>query len=338
MNAESSLRSLPADRLKVAAIIAVVLIHSAILLPFRPTRFDFSQLAIYVAANALRFCVPVFLFLWAFFLERSIRRSGERILLRRFRQLLLPFLFWTLVYFLLKADFSNMGPGELLIGYWTGYGWSGQYYFIILFQFLLLFPLLRRLVVRHGYSVKLIFILSVLFYLFVAYSGWAQHPLIYKLRDRMFFYWLPYVVLGIAHARANIFTLTIPRAICLWSVVLIPLEIIIFRPHTMGPYALASVFIASMALLHHALSPANRPLEGQSHPAMLQRLSGYTLGVFCINPLVILLGLRWLKPAPMQFPGCSLLCPLLAGIVVFLLSAGLVLLLKKLRLGFLVST
>lgn len=326
------------DLLKVFSILAVVFIHGSELIPFSPSALDFSRSQIDLAANALRFCVPVFIFLWAYFMEKSIIKRGTGIIIGRFYKLLIPFAFWSLVYCIIKADIKQMSLPTIFIKYWTGYGWSGQYYFVILFQFIVMFPLWRWISGKLTNLTPVIYILSLLFFIFIAYSGWSEIKVIGRISDRIFIYWWPYVILGIVHARKNIFTFYIPAPLKIASIILIPLEIYNMQPNTISPYALPSVFIASMLLISLMESKLSYPQLPCSLAKPIGTLANYTLGIYCLNPLVILIVNHYFSFSALQFPGASIFIPLLSTLLIFGICTLVIIFLKRVKLGFLVST
>lgn len=331
-------RLVSADILKVLSIIAVVCIHGSGLISFFPSAIDFSQEQIGLAENSLRFCVPVFIFFWAYFMEKSILKRGTGIIPSRFYRLLIPFAFWSLIYCVIKADIRHTNLVTLFLKHWTGYGWSGQYYFVILFQFIVLFPLWRRISIKLMRFTPAIYLISLLFFILIAYSGWSQIRLVVRINDRIFIYWWPYVILGIIHAHKNIFKFYIPPFLKWMSVILIPLEVYWFNPATVSPYALPSVFITSLLLISVMESKLTYQALQPWMASLIQRIANYTLGIYCLNPLIILILIPYFNRVCLQFPGSSVIIPLLSTSLVFSLCLVVITLLKKVKLGFLVST
>jgi len=334
-----SQRSASADILKTISIIAVVFIHGSHLFPFTPSNLDFDRAHLDFLKNAFRFCVPVFIFIWAYFMEKTTIKKGAGNSLARFYKLLIPFIFWSSVYFLLIANFKQLSVGAIISKHWTGYGWSGQYYFIILFQLLLLFSTIRWIALRFERFVPIIYILSILFYGFITYSHWFQIGIIGKLSYRPFFYWMPYVILGVLYAHKNIFRFSFPAVAVIISPLLILIEIYWLHPPLENIYMLPSVFITSLVLLSSMQSKLTYgnipPYLGKS----IQALANYTLGIFCINPLIIIIVSSLVRRTgfSIEFPGGSILLPLISTI--FICSACILLInfIKRIRLGILVA-
>jgi hypothetical protein len=175
------------DYLKTFSIIGVVCIHIGI--PF---------------ADLFRFCVPCFIGMWAFYLERGLTRRPKEeyktYILDRLKLLVIPYTFWTLLYIGLYPSNSWLTtPIHTIIGGWIGgYGWSGQYYFIILMQLTILFPTLRKWIQYKNFGIAIA--IGIVLNIFSEYAL-PNNKLITGLNARVFIYWIPYVVLGIALSR-----------------------------------------------------------------------------------------------------------------------------------------
>ena len=183
----TSKRLIGIDFLKSISIFGVVFIHS---------RND--NIISEITSELFRVAVPLFIVFFSYFLEKNLssvstKKEYNDILKQKFFLLFLPYAFFTILYFFILNDLSLIKPRELITGYWSGYGWSGQYFFIVLFQLILVFPLLQKIV-----NVKLIYIItiSLFLYLIMSYIFWNL-SFVSKLSDRIFIYWLPYAILGI---------------------------------------------------------------------------------------------------------------------------------------------
>lgn len=154
-------------------------------------------------SDALRFCVPVFVAVWAFHYERGLARRERAwpYASQRFVQLLIPYAFWTSLYVLLLHPLSDWRttPVHTIIGGWFGgYGWAGQYFFVILFQLTWLVPILRNLVT----PVSMWVVVTAGVILNAIANYWLfDFRIVSGINDRLFVYWLPYVFLGVAFAR-----------------------------------------------------------------------------------------------------------------------------------------
>jgi len=332
-------RNASADLLKVFAIFSVVYIHGSSLIPVTMSTFDFSSMTMSFIAHVFRFCVPVFIFLWAYFSEKSIIKSGKDTSIKRIYKLFLPFVFWSLVYFLYLGNFKELNVSSAITKHWVGYGWSGQYYFIILFQLILLFGIVRKLTLFLLNYATIIILVSVVFYAVISYSSWFEIGVVGKLSYRPFVYWLPYTVLGIIHAHKNIFKFKLPIAFALISPILILIEIYSFHPILTNEYMLPSVFISTILLV----SLLQSKLTYENFPAWISgsvlTIANSTLGIFCLNPLVILIVSPLLRQVnhSLKGPGFSLLMPIISTILILAFCILIIKVIKKLKLGLLVS-
>ena len=153
----TSKRLIGIDFLKSISIFGVVFIHS---------RND--NIISEITSELFRVAVPLFIVFFSYFLEKNLssvstKKEYNDILKQKFFLLFLPYAFFTILYFFILNDLSLIKPRELITGYWSGYGWSGQYFFIVLFQLILVFPLLQKIV-----NVKLIYIITISLFLNIA--------------------------------------------------------------------------------------------------------------------------------------------------------------------------
>lgn len=332
-------RDASADLLKAVAIFAVVFVHGSSLIPVTPDNYHIKGIDKNFITNIFRFCVPVFIFLWAYFSEKSVLKKGKGAVLPRLYQLLIPFFFWSIVYFIYTADFKHLGIGSMISKHWVGYGWSGQYYFIILFQLIPLFGITRMISLRLKEYVPAVLLVSILFYAFISYSGWFSIGAIGKIGYRPFIYWIPYVVLGVLYAHKDIFKFSMPLAVCLLSVVLIPAEIYYLNPDLKNIYMLPSVFIVTLLMIN---SMQLKVTYGSLNPVtgkIIQTLAKSTLGIFCLNPLVFLvaspvfvsLGIH------VQIPGLEMVMSIISTTLIICVCLLIISILKSVRLGILVA-
>ena len=263
-------RDLHADWLKAAAIVGVVCIHAG--LPFH---------------DVFRFGVPVFVGLWAFYLEKALaRRRPEthlRFMMQRMVELAVPYLAWTLLYIeKFYASRWSATPLHTIVGGWFGgYGWSGQYYFVILFQLTLLFPLLRRCVAQVPTLPVIVagVALNVLAGYWLLEQRWIG-----AVGDRLFIYWVPYVVMGIALARGQFRNTPGLVMVAVLLLLVAPFETDSSFEHS--AYLASSVTIASLLLLVAAVA-ADRAAPVRRNPGLAARAVAFvgrnTFAIFVGN-------------------------------------------------------
>lgn len=282
----TSKRLIGIDFLKSISIFGVVFIHS---------RND--NIISEITSELFRVAVLLFIVFFSYFLEKNLssvstKKEYNDILKQKFFLLFLPYAFFTILYFFILNDLSLIKPRELITGYWSGYGWSGQYFFIVLFQLILVFPLLQKIV-----NVKLIYIItiSLFLYLIMSYIFWNL-SFVSKLSDRIFIYWLPYAILGILLYRNIDLFKNIANKLILFTIFLIPTEFFIFNYFNIvhSSYVLVSILVSSSLIAIYFI--VNENIIKKYLPDYLKKLSIYisnkTLGIFVLNPLFIFL----LKP------------------------------------------
>ena len=296
-------RDLAVDCLKAAAIAAVVAIH----MPGGSHAID----------PGLRFCVPVFIGLWGYYAEVSARRHPERPLStyvrERFVLLFIPYAVWSVVYFLIgpRVREWNTTPIHTIIGGWLGGGlWAGQYFFIIMFQLLLLFPRLRdsRPEAFGGRWLWGGLGVFALFEFFLV--GIRPLALVW---DRLAIQWLPYAALGIALARGwtppfgMSSSLSACAGIALLAVAPFENDLLESLGTVRSPYCLITVYLGSLALLAAVLpGPGEgsaaisdcrdqpREMSSIGVPAFASKclegisfIGSRTMPIFVLNPIVI---------------------------------------------------
>ena len=271
------------DQIKGLSILGVIYIHCYPLIKG-------AGLIGEVTLALSRLAVPIFLFFYCFFLEKSVSRRGSTVYKDRLYAISSCYLVWTIVYFLVNADFSllYLEPHKLLTGYWWGYGWSGQYFFLILIQLTVIFPALRRLS-RWKHSEIILALVTGAIYIYLSYYGVGG--VIYKLGSMPVVYWLSYSVLGIQLAGTN--TPPIDSAtkysmirviICFISVVLIPVELITYGLNAHFPYMFVSLLFAV-----HLLLPMlyNKFTVSKCNLKNLSLFGKNSLALFVMNPMLV---------------------------------------------------
>jgi hypothetical protein len=278
------------DIAKAISIFGVVYIHCG---------FSRDQFSSY----AFRFGVPIFIIVSFFLSERlSIDKNIEfhsyTFLRKRSTRLLAPFIFWTTFYAL--TDF--------LLGIKTSveitpvFGWTGQYFFIVLLQLTLAYPLLRK--VDINLRSLAVIMLTTLAVIYIPISYFRQlTEFIFPKGESSLIFWVNYIALGIFFARnyeaianwlkkINLKHLRIPLII-ICSLLLIGEQLLLshfspgeisFHPYT---YSRISVFISS-ALIFLICLDFNQNLNiNPMFTSKITSLSKWSLGIFCLNPLLI---------------------------------------------------
>lgn len=162
------------ERLRGMAFLAVVLQHSIAHYSVAPGMTANDGLMMGFLLMATKFAVPVFIFItgMVLFYNDKGRLQYGRFIKRRFGDIYVPFAVWTLITLLINHKFNPalIGDWKYLGEVWlTGKASSHFWYIIMLFQFYLLYPLLRSAILgikeRCGIRTQLtILVLSGLLY------------------------------------------------------------------------------------------------------------------------------------------------------------------------------
>ena len=281
-------RIISIDFLKVISIYGVVFIHSSI---------KENYISQYTEA-IFRFSVPIFIIYFSYFLNKKLKNQNKKypILLYRFKKLFYAYLFFTILdLFLFYNNVFDISIKKLITSYLTGYGWSGQYFFIILFQIIIFFPFIKKI---SEYNFYYILIINLFLYLIFSYFLW-KYNLISLISDRLFIYWVFYVILGIklSESKNKLYFLNkyYPYFIIL-SIIYTLYEYKFFIHNSMphSPYVLSSVLILSIII---ALYPFIYKIKSYGKiDQYIVSISKRTMGIFLLNPILI----HFIKPIFMK--------------------------------------
>lgn len=270
-----------ADALRAWAILGVVSIHSSDLV-LSPQQHQ-------AISAYFRWSVPAFIVLSAYFSVASLLRTPEpfwHFLQRRLIKIGLPFFAYSLFYFFLKADYQNLTLTSTLTRHFSGYGWAGQYFFVVIFQLLPFFFILSRKRITAATLIASFTIGLIIFH--AAPTGFDNHLILRQLSARPFIYWLPYAILGAFLAQHEsswrAFYRTIPKPLNICLTLAAPL-LITFGQAPSGnnsPYTLPSVLAASFALV-----PSSLVAFEHQWPKIGTYIGHHSMVVFCLNPFFI---------------------------------------------------
>ncbi|WP_282074640.1 acyltransferase family protein [Maribacter aquivivus] len=274
-------RNINADVLKCMSIIGVVYIHSYAILGEVDSLIFLSDI--------FRFAVPCFIILWAYFLEKSIsKKPPEQItkyLTKRLLHLLRVFMIWSILYFFLFVEWGSLNIKTFFSKYFSGYGWAGQYFFIILFQLIPFYPFLRK-IYNSKFLRVIIVLISILIYLVFEFYLNMVPEVFKKLGYRPFYFWIPYVFLGIALARKKIKSFSI---IFIISPLLIGLELYVLRKNNIGhfDYITLGTLLFSILFCGIFLKLESFNLSEKLN-TLIDFIAKNTLVIFVSNPLLII--------------------------------------------------
>jgi peptidoglycan/LPS O-acetylase OafA/YrhL len=285
------LRDSSADILRGAAIWGVAYVHGHHLL--------LGSVTPVLSSDAFSWCVPIFVILSGFFGAGSVERERLRpqasymvSVRRRLGRLLIPYLAYSFVYCIANS-FWKHSPKQIVTVDFAGYGWSGQYYFIILFQCAIFLPWLVRFRCRPWMVLCSFAILEAVIFALPAIK-WHASLLRKVLDDRFSPFWIPYLLLAIWLHRAwqaRLRSVTSPLSAWPMSAIMLLLlacqERIYAALHFNSWVTYQKPLIVALApFMFIALISMAKSLPGRIQGVFAQ-LGSYSLGIFCLNPLVI---------------------------------------------------
>lgn len=152
------------DLFRCFSILAVIIIH-ATSQPMVKLDIDSTFYPIYFVLNSgSQFAVPSFLFLSAVVLfynygDRWEAKSWIGFFRKRLTFIIIPYLLWSVFYFVLVAYFNHTGfdadsPRQFLDKLLHGTNYAHLYYIIVIVQFYVLFPFLMTLVRKFPALIK----------------------------------------------------------------------------------------------------------------------------------------------------------------------------------------
>ena len=272
-----------ADLAKLVGIFGVVYIHNS------------GYLNSY-----FRFAVPVFITISFFLIERSILMKKtfkvKDFLRKRPSRLAVPYLLWSCVYLFFNYQSTSKSILKFFSVHWIGFGWSGQYYLVVLASLTLLYPLFRMARVNL-ISLTIILAITLVFYIFFSYLSISK--LVSKLHGLPLMYWIFYVYLGIYAAR-NYEKLqhNLQRVSFFYRYILLlalPLVMVIENAFLQGSgsaresyFRISTILVSTLVfLLFLSLEDCLIRKEANKFNIVVNWLGSYTLGIYCLNPLVI---------------------------------------------------
>ncbi|WP_340122702.1 acyltransferase [Methylobacter svalbardensis] len=192
------------DAWKGVAILAVVAIHAT----GESGKFPAESFNWYfglVFRQIINFAVPLFLALAGFFAARGSTSFSLHYYHSRLGHVLPPYLFWTVIFVLLKHPSDFFSPGALSKDIFLGTGIGIGYFIVVLAQFIFITPFILK--IKKDWQHILIMAAIFAGSMFITYeirinqaeSTWAQFP----MNALPFFVWYPFYHLGIYVAQLN---------------------------------------------------------------------------------------------------------------------------------------
>lgn len=323
-------RSLSIDLTKLVSIFGVIFIHVSFELRLS---FVVNQ----TFEDIFRFGVPCFIILWAYFFEKAYERRNDvernHYIQKRFFHSLTVFFIWSIFYFLKLADWESLNIKKIFTTHFLGYGWAGQYFLIVLFQLILLYPLIRLCYNIVPLRNILLFLSLVLYVVYGYYHGILPSILL-KIRDNLFCFWIPYVFVGIALARNKMARFPM-ASICI--ILLIPFEFYFLKRAGLSHsnYVTPSVLLSSITFCITMVSNEIRQ-KSRALTNIITYIGSNTMTIYVSNPIVILClnrafkELNWFKsPNTLEI----IMIPFFLSGLVLVICLAIVEVIKKCRLA-----
>ncbi|MCW2276656.1 acyltransferase [Heliophilum fasciatum] len=214
------------DDLRGLAFLGVVLQHTLGIFLRRPDVHIGDVITLAIVFNLVKFAVPMFVFITGIvlFYNYGERLKYGQFLGKRFREIMVPYFFWTLIYVADAIWISGdpaIGAGAVerlryfLKALLTGTGCYHLWFVVMIFQFYLFFPLFRqgwlaigpRLTTsRQGLAWILGLAVGYLLLMWLSvdmiplwserWAGWRAWQLFADYRDRNLLFWFFYFILG----------------------------------------------------------------------------------------------------------------------------------------------
>lgn len=149
------------DFVRVVSMLSVILLHATSGYLFLETKASVFGLSFaYLMNQGVRYCVPLFFLVSGLSLELSYRgQSYGGFLRKRLNKILLPYLFWTALYYL--DGLQEVSLRELMEAFLLGKAAPQLYFIVALLQLYLLYiPLRRALEKRPALSITVAFFVS----------------------------------------------------------------------------------------------------------------------------------------------------------------------------------
>lgn len=163
------------DVVRVVSMLSVILLHATSAYLFLETKASLFGLSLaFIINQGVRYCVPLFFLVSGLSLELSYRgQSYGDFLRKRLNKILLPYLFWTSLYYL--DGLQEFSIGELVEAFLLGAAAPQLYFIVILLQLYLLYiPLHRALEEKPVPTLLIVFFVSFLI-------QWAAYLLLFQV-------------------------------------------------------------------------------------------------------------------------------------------------------------
>lgn len=323
-----------ANSLRAAATLAVIVLHVSV-----SAEDDFSSISLHnwLSANiydtAVRWCVPVFVMLTGTFALNNYPGNLKIFLLKAFHRIVLPLLFWSVVYLLyyhgndLFRHAMSIHEKVSLLATKLATGTAVHLWFVyMIISMYFLIPVLNRWV-QHNNKTEQFFFISLWVLFLFAQPLWDKYDISFD--NSYFSGFIGYLILGnflykenrrvnnvllmLVFVAALVYTCIMTYGLTASSHEMNEAYMDNFKPN-----------IAIMCICIYLLfknSPVNFPLLLRG---VVNKVSAYSYGIYLVHILVLDLFFNYgftysIMPAVFSIPIISLSCLLVSYLVIYIL-------------------
>jgi len=164
------------DFVRVISMLSVVCLHATSAYIFAPCHYLMGGLSpAFIINQGVRYCVPLFFLLSGLSLELSFRpQSYGTFVLTRAKKIVLPYLFWTTLYYIVLEEYSSWS--EFMQAILWGKAAPHLYFIVALVQLYLLYIPLRYWLKRKPYlTLGVVFLTAFL-------TQWALYLMVFQVQ------------------------------------------------------------------------------------------------------------------------------------------------------------
>lgn len=284
------------DNARILAIFAVILLHVAVGAAWQSEPGSFLWIYNTSFDVLVRWCVPVFVMVsGALLLEPHAEETLGDFYKKRFSKVLIPFLFWAIVYIFWGHYRENIQE-PLSFSYVIERLASGKPYYHLWFLYMLLglyaFTPVFRIVIAHMKRRDLVFYIALAFFISTIE---ALYEVLGTGESNLFLVWflvfIPYFVAGylVRHYEPALSTGKL-ALITLFFAILAPTAMCVTSLHTqngLGIYFLKNLSVTNIALSVSLLFLLKRFTAPMLGARLTPALSRVTFGIYLVHMIVL---------------------------------------------------
>lgn len=304
------------NALRVFATFAVVFLHvSGYVLKVIEDTTSFYWWIGNFASASVRWCIPVFVMISGALLLDNINKEGvAEFYEKRLKRILIPLVFWSLFYLVLRMAYKGLTPEQIIISVLTGRPYGHLWYLYMILGLYLFTPFIRLFISsfsekENNYLILLILILAS-FYAFVNRFSFLNKANIFT----MFIPYLGYYLCGY-QLKARYLLTRISARMLVMIIAASYLLIVSFTGlfvHIYGVHVkkglvfydyfspLVIIISIGLFLLFYKIYD-NDNLNLKFTEDFINKIAPATLGIYLIHPIILLFSQMILRITPADF-------------------------------------